>query len=396
MRGKLFLIVLSLVLTASRGYSQEAKSTIWTDQNDCLHIVYDVVEESDGCSIRFKDVKIELGRANDKRYKKTENVKALIFDRTGNYQDISFSNMVPEAFMVPSSVDYRRSEQGYFILKDKTELNFNTPATGRTVFSIPVFLGYYEGKQKYRLFAVAKDFDICIDRKKDRRLSNIGQGRGAGPASVVESDDPDESAAKAISCINTINMLLEVQEKLPFSDGLQYELIKLRGLQDEIEDKEVLGKIQEALAMCELRKEELRVAESNAARAAQEEAERQAKIAEEKARAEYDSMQAAARQKEKEEKTRNRWLIFGGIAFGILCFAGNQAFQHFSNMRNQKNMLEMQQSIAKQVESDAKRRAQSYVRSQTNRTVSHIANKGKEAVKSTLKGTGRNKKNISI
>ena len=52
-------------------------------------------------------------------------------------------------------------------------------------------------------------------------------------------------------------------------------------------------------------------------------------------------------QVEKTKKQRNFWMIVGGVLLAILLFVGNQTFQHFRNVKNQKNMMDMQANAVK-------------------------------------------------
>ena len=97
----------------------------------------------------------------------------------------------------------------------------------------------------------------------------------------------------------------------------------------------------------------------------------------------------------KEQEKRNIWLIASGVGAVILCFAGNQVFQHVRNVRNQRNMMEMSQSLARQAESDAMRRARSYARCKARQTVNKTIQKGKQATSQKVKLRGK-KGNFSI
>ena len=111
--------------------SKEYKDTLWTTDHDRIILTYDLRYNSDGVDIRFLDVKKKLGRINAKRYKKLEDVEVIFFDRTGVYEDMTFTNITPEAFMVPSNLKYSKSDIGYFrrssffIISDKRKRERN-------------------------------------------------------------------------------------------------------------------------------------------------------------------------------------------------------------------------------------------------------------------------------
>ena len=105
------------------------------------------------------------------------------------------------------------------------------------------------------------------------------------------------------------------------------------------------------------------------------------------------------------KKRRNIWLIVGGILLMVLMFVGNQTFNHFRNLKNQKGIEKMQNSIAKRAQDEARRRAQSMARSKINKVQSQIRQKSRDsvrnsvnsAVNSAVKGVkGKNKKSVSI
>ena len=79
-------------------------------------------------------------------------------------------------------------------------------------------------------------------------------------------------------------------------------------------------------------------------------------------------------------------------------FFGNQAFQHYRNLQSQKGLEAMQDKIARRAENEAKRRAQSVVRSKVSRVQSQARRKANDAVRdginkgvnSVTKGKGNN------
>ena len=130
--------------------------------------------------------------------------------------------------------------------------------------------------------------------------------------------------------------------------------------------------------------------------ATEEEAEQKAKQAEKEAMARQDSIAAVQQQKADEDKKRNMWLMIGGVILAILGFIGNQAFQHFRNMKNQKSMMEMQQSVVKRAETEAKRRAQSMVRSKISQVKNEARTKSRNIVNDNIKNIGKVKKNKGV
>ena len=88
-RLKFVLIFFLLYLTAIQ--SKEYKDTLWTTDKDRIIITYDVKYYDEEMSINFIDVKKKLGRYNEVKYKKLEEVEVIFFDRTGVYENTKHS-----------------------------------------------------------------------------------------------------------------------------------------------------------------------------------------------------------------------------------------------------------------------------------------------------------------
>ena len=191
--------------------------------------------------------------------------------------------------------------------------------------------------------------------------------------------------------------LLGEADRLPFSESLQDEIRFIREQKREITDAELLSQISDVLRMYEDKKAALEEQASAAQIAAQQAAEEKARREAEEIRTRNDSLMAAQQEQAEKDKKRNLWMIIGGVILAILAFIGNQVFQSFRSNRTQKNMMDIQQSIANQAEAEAKRQARNAIRGTTNRTVNQAKNKVREAVrkKTTFKVNGKSK-NVSI
>ena len=237
--------------------AKEYKDTLWTTDSDRIIITYDVRYNSDGVDVRFLDVKKKLGRINGKKYKKLEDVEVIFFDRTGVYEDMTFTNITPEAFMVPSNLKYSKSDIGYFSLQEHPSLSFKIIGKENEVISIPLYLAYYEGKGKRKLFSVCKKFNVEFKGMNSSRAYTTENGLSEAVTSTLEIEADNEKAIEVSTQVKSIMVLLDAQTKLPFTDGLQYEITYLRNLQKEVQDRELLAKIKECLTACELKKIEL-------------------------------------------------------------------------------------------------------------------------------------------
>ena len=123
------------------------KDTLWTSENDRVIITYDLHYSNDRLDIRFLDVKKKLGQLHSKKYRKLEDVEIIFFDRTGVYKDMTFTNMVPEAFMVPSCMSYKNPNSGYFLLKEQPSLSFSIERGYEAIISIPLYFAHNEGRK---------------------------------------------------------------------------------------------------------------------------------------------------------------------------------------------------------------------------------------------------------
>lgn len=377
--------------------SKEYKDTLWTTDNDRIILTYDLRYNSDGVDIRFLDVKKKLGRINAKRYKKLEDVEVIFFDRTGVYEDMTFTNITPEAFMVPSNLKYSKSDIGYFSLLDRPSLSFQIKGKEKETISIPLYLAYYEGKGERKLFSVCKKFNITLKGNNSSKASMDKEVIQESITSTIELDADNELSTDVLEQIKTVYTSLEAQSRHPFSEMLNYEIMHLRDLDKKVKDRQLSVKIKECLTSCELKRQELEDRALAETKNAQAEMERLAKLEQEREQARQDSIAVAQQKQAEAEKKRNIWMIIGGVILAALCFIGNQVFQHFRNIRNQRSMMEMQQDIARRAENEAKRHAQNYVRRKTNEVVNNARRSTQELVRNKVKQSGGNKpKNISI
>lgn len=394
MRNAVISVIVLCLLSIVAGFAQERKDTLWTTEKDRLIISYRVERQESGVTIHFSDVQKRLSPGHSRKYKKLDEVVVLFFDRTGSYQDMRFLDMVPEAFMVPSGLRYAPSEQGYFFLQDHPLLSFDVLTAEEATVSVPVYLAHYEGKRKYELFGVCRGLDIKVNTGQAsasaQKLKSIMQTI----TSEEESDADNEETMEALSSIKIVAMLLEAQTSYPYSEDLQYEIARLKLMHEKTDNKELDRKIKETLVACDIKRKEL----EQVSLLARQEAERQAMQTAQQERVRQDSIQTAEQQRQTEEKKQNQWLILGVVGLAVVGFIGNQVFQHFRNIRNQKNMMEMQQSIARQAENEAKRRAREVVRNKTHQAANKAVSQGKKAVNTKIRQIRKDKKsgNISI
>lgn len=394
---KRFWLTFILLGCAAICSSKEYKDTLWTTDNDRIILTYDLRYNNDGVDIRFLDVRKKLGQINARRYKKLEDVEVIFFDRTGVYEDMRFSNMTPEAFMVPSDFKYSKSGIGYFSLRDCPTLSFKIKGGEQNVISIPLYLAYYECKGERKLFSVCKEFNITLKGIDPLKISPDRNAIQESITSTFEIEADNELSTDVLEQIKTVITLLEAQQRLPFSEMLNYEIMHLRDLDKKVKDRQLSIKIKECLTSCELKRQELEDRALEETQRKQAEMERLAQLEQEREMARQDSIAVAQQKQAEKEKKRNIWMIIGGGILAVLGFVGNQVSQHFRNLRNQRNMMEMQQDIVRRAESEAKRHAQNYARRKTQEVVNNARRSAQEAVQNKVKQSGGNKpKNFSI
>ena len=369
------------------------KDTIYTTDGDRIILTYDIVNTANQTTIQFIGQQKKLGRLNSK-YKDLSKVAVLFFDRTGNYSgDVSFVNMVPEAFMTPSDVQFKKSTEGYYLIQSEPKLLFSVKTDAKIL--IPVYLAYKPKKGKYELFSKSLDLVIYLgggtmansSRTSTETVQQI-------ITSVAEVETDNNVAAKVLESINLAKELLTQANELPFSDSLLDEINYLRQKRREITDNALVSEISEVIELYELKKNILEEKNKEEQKAQQQAEELKAQQEAQAIKAQNDSIANAQQIASEKEKKRNLWMIIGGIILAILAFIGNQVFQGVRNKRNQMRMMDMQQNIADKAEAEAKRQALNAIRTQRNRIEAGAKQKVSDAVrgKSTIKINEKSKK----
>ena len=391
------VLLVTMFLNCLCVHAKTVKDTLVTTDGDRIILTYELSRSEDHYTLRFNNQQKKLGRINGDKYADLSKVAVMFFDRTGGFSNnVSITNMVPEAFMVPSNVNYEHSSDGFFVVQDYPTLNFT--AKGSSDITIPIYLAYHPKKGKYTLFSKCKGMKIHLSASSSTtRQQGPSQITQQTVTSTTEIEADNTAALKVMESIKLAKELLYEADKLPFSESLQDEIRFIRIQKREITDAGLLSQIADVLQMYEDKKASLEENASAAQIAAQQEAEEKAKREAEEIQAKNDSIMSAQQEQAEKDKERNLWMIIGGVILAILAFIGNQVFQSFRNNRNQKNMMNIQQSIANQAEAEAKRRARNAIRSTTNRTVNQTQSEVREAVrkKTTIKVNGKSK-NLSI
>lgn len=398
MGSKKIHIAFVLLFACVSVWAREVTDTLESSKRDRVIVTYDITQNNGQITIKFLSVNKKLGRTYREKYKKLDEIAILFFDRTGNYEDnMEFSGINTDAFMIPKEVKYKVSKDGYFLLNDKPTLSMELKSGENAELSIPFFIAHYEGKHRYKVFSRCEDLKINLSKKKSVRVPEVSTqlSKTQTITSQEEIDGTDVDEAVANSLINRISALLAEQEEYPFSDELKQAISSLREISYRPIDSNLSSRIGEVLSACNSKEKELKAEAKAAEDAAAKNAELQAKLAEEQALARQDSIATAAQQKAEAERKQNIWLIIGGAILAIFAFVGNLTYQNFRNAKNRKSIEEMQQNAIKRAEDEAKRRARNMTQSQINRVQGETRRKTRSAINEGI-GKIRRKGNKGI
>lgn len=402
MGSKKILIAFVFLFVSVSAWAREVTDTLESSKRDRVIVTYDITQNNGQITIKFLDAKKKLGRTYRDKYKKLDEVAILFFDRTGNYEDnMEFSGINTDAFMIPKEVKYKVSKDGYFLLKDNPTLSMELKSGENAELSIPLFIAHYEGKHRYKVFSRCEDLIIDLSKKKSVRVQDVSTQQ-LTTQTITSQEEVEGSLSESDEAkiqIKIIYDLLDEQDGEEFTSELQQAISKLRVIGHSTSDQNLSSRINSVLDDCKAREKELKANANAAAESAAKEAELRAKLAEEQAQARQDSVAAAVQQKAEEDRKQNLWLIIGGVILAILAFVGNQTFQHFRNVKNQKSIMDMQQNVVRRAEDEAKRRARNMARSQINRVQGEARRKTRSAINDgigKIGKKGKGNKGISI
>lgn len=402
MGSKKILIAFALLFSCFSIWAREITDTLESSKRDRVIVTYDIIQNNGQITIKFLDAKKKLGRTYRDKYKKLDEVAVLFFDRTGNYEDnMEFSGINTDAFMIPKEVKYKVSKDGYFLLNDNPTLSMELKSGENAELSISLFIAHYEGKRRYKVFSRCEDLKINLSKKKSVRVQDVSDQQ-LTTQTITSQEEVEGTLSESDEAkihIKIIYDLLDEQDGEEFTSELQQAISRLRVIGHSTSDQNLSSRINAVLDDCKVREKELKANANAAAESAAKEAELRAKQAEEQAQARQDSIAAAAQQKAEENRKQNLWLIIGGVILAVLAFVGNQTFQHFRNVKNQKSIMDMQQNVVRRAEDEAKRRARNMARSQINRVQGEARRKTRSAINEgigKIGKKGKGNKGISI
>lgn len=388
---KVFGILVILFLLAEWDvFASDGRDTLVSRSGDKCIIPYEKSLSDGVLSVRFRSPIVFLGRENESRYKKRDELTLVFFDRNGNFLDAVFQgDVLPESFMVPSNARYESSREGYYLMHDSPFLSFQLKDARQGLeLKIPVFLAHHVKRGKYRLISNCGILTLKVDPPFSKAVQKPGK-TAETHTSTVEIEPDNQDVTRVLDCMANINSRLPLEDRLPFSESLEGDIRLLREWQYDVTDNALKKKITQTLDDYEAKKRQL-----EDAAVAREQAEQQRMQEEQRREQEEIQAQAEAAQKEEAEKSRKRntWMIIGGVLLAIVAFAGNQLLQHLRTVKNQKSMMQMQQSMVRQAESAAKRKAGGVVRKTIGDPVRKAESKARTTISSKTGSVMKNKK----
>lgn len=383
------VILLGLVLLPIHLLGRERKDTLFTTDGDRIILTYKIAHSGNQTTIEFGEPQKKSGEAHGNKYKDLRKIAVMFFDRVGNYgDDVSIRNRVPEAFSTPSSVQYQKSADGYFLIQNELKLSFTVNAD--TEIKIPIYWAYKPKKGKYILLSEGVDLKIPLKTKGTTGSTKTTSQLTQETITSTSEIEPDNTmVSKVLESVNIAMELISKAKALPFDNSLEDEIANLRRQRRETTDEVLLAKIAEVMDSMEVKKQRLEKEEAARQLVQQQAAEAKAQQEAQALKAQNDSIAAAQQAAAEKEQQRNLWMIIGGVILAVLAFIGNQALQSIRNKRNQMQMMNMQQSIANKAEEEAKRRARNAARSQQNK----IADKARKTASETIR---RKTENLTI
>lgn len=384
------LISLLALISVLRASAMEVCDTVLTAQGDKIILSYKITSDGDKLSIDFYNPPRIISSTSLNKACKWDSgrLKVVLFDRVGNHGNTKWSGELPDAFIVPGGLTYDSSSDGFYILGESLPIEFHRKGNDKVNINFPLNIAVYEDKQKYKIVAKGKtpltvSYSASAAGRRARRNNAYSQNfeqEEIAITSVEELEADNDDITSALSSIDQVRQLLSRETETPFSQFLMMEIYNLQSLKGRINEPEVINKINDVLRQCSDRERELNEARSQselAAKAQEEALIQQQKQEEEALRKEAEEKNRA--QEEKQQK-RTTLMIIGGVILAILGFVGNAIFRHFRDIRNQKSIMEMQKSLARQAQHEAGRRSREMIRNKAHQA----ANNGRSKLRNSL------------
>lgn len=380
-------------------YPKEVRDTVLTQQGDKIILSYNVSTDGDRVSVNIPNTPriIPSERLRKECKGDLSRLKTVVFDQVGNTGNVKWEGLTPSAFMVPSGMSYDKSDDGFYIFGESNPITFMARGGTRKEIKFPLYIALYEKKQTYRIvsggsrpLSVAVGNDTQATGRSEASAGYKVERIAVSSTEELEADNRD--VVKALSSIRMAERLLETENELPFSQTLVMEIQNLQSLKDRLKDNDVVEKINSLFLEINLKEKELKSQERQSSLSTQ--AQQQALEAQQKQEEEERKKAAEeqARIQEEQQRQQTLWMIIGGIVLALLAFIGNAVFKHFRDLKNQENILKMQESFAREAKNEAGRRSREIARNQARQ----MENKGKNALRGAVKNQSKPQKKSNI
>lgn len=391
------LILLCLLTTYLASTAKDVVDTLMTQQGDKVIVSYNVSTDGDRTVLKWNS---EPRIIPTKSLRKAcggdlRRLKAVVFDRVGDFGRVRWKGRAVSSFTVPAGVTFERSGDGYHIIGESGPISFGRKGGAKAAVMLPVYVAVYEKKANYKVLSVTSaplrvSLDVPARKAAKSQSSSSPSARRGRETEMVEITSTREMEADnsditgILGSISLVERLLATETELPFSQALQMEIHNLNTMKSRVSDREIVDRINEVLLRYDSKEKELKAAGAAAASMSQ---------AEEKALREQEKQEEEQRRKEAEEEARRQeekqqkrtiWMIVAGAVVAVLGFVGNGVFRHFRDKNQQKSIMEMQQSLTRQAEHEARRRSGEIVRNKAHQ----MANKGRNKMREKMRGTG--------
>lgn len=398
--------------------AKEVTDTLHSDNNDRIIVTYSVARKGNKVDLEFKSVTKQLGGYHRDKYKNEANkVLTLFFDGLVVRKDIRISvEKTPSLICLPANASYKKSSDSYFVLEERPSLSFEVESSESASITIPLYLAYYEGKQRYKVLCSCGDLEVRIPPTSTS--SSIAQpaikksSQQSSDEFVEIEEGIDENDNEALNLISLINKELPRQDAYPMETTLVKKIDRLNELQPKIKKEEIVKDISKTLEDYNNKERELRNAKEESDRqkaddddftncTTKEDFQRYVNKHPggshvEEANAEINNINNEEQKVKDKEKKRTIWMIIGGALLAILLFVGNQVMQSFRNIRTQRSMMQMQQDAAKRAQNMARGKVQNEIRKQTNKVTGQVRKKSQTIIRDTANKAKNNKGNNRV
>lgn len=379
-------------------HSAQHTDTLTTTRGDRVILDYDLTITDNQVKFDAQKPRIRLSTALTKDCKgKPDNVKAVIFDRRGNFGDTKWKgDLLPKPFSVPSELNYEKNDEGFYILGSSMPITFTRKNSEILSIELPIYIAIYEKKNNYKLVDKARvplKVNVNNIARQSRQSSQSSQLIEVNTTVDVEEDNSD--ITNALTSVSQIRRLLPLETAYPFSETLNQEKYYLNSVKSRITDKETLELINEVMTEIAERERELKAqadAEIKSEQRRQEELQQKQREEEE---ARILAQEEKEREQEEKQQKRTIWMVIIGVIVAVVMFISNAVLKYFRDLKQQKNIMQMQADLTQEAQSEAKRRAREIAYNKAHQVKKEVKNKIREKAKTKNVTKTEPKKKVS-